>query len=134
MQSILDEEQRKKAVAEDKDENVLFQDVFKFRGIIGQGQFGVVLLVQNVECASPTKKENFELHNYEINHAVDEAKIKSYSALKVMHKNALHPDEVKVIRGEAKILEMLVDERNIVQIKDVSEELIPTVFQSCFFC
>lgn len=44
----------------------------------------------------------------------------SYSALKVINKNALHPDEVKVIRGEAKILEMLVDERNIVQIKDVS--------------
>lgn len=45
-----------------------------------------------------------------------------------MHKNALHPDEVKVIRGEAKILEMLVDERNIVQIKDVSEEINQTVF------
>jgi hypothetical protein len=36
------------------------------------------------------------------------------SALKVINKNALHPDEVKVIRGEAKILEMLLNERNIV--------------------
>jgi hypothetical protein len=32
----------------------------------------------------------------------------------------LHPDEVKVIRGEAKILEMLVDEPNVVQIRNVS--------------
>jgi hypothetical protein len=44
----------------------------------------------------------------------------SYSALKVINKNALHPDEVKVIRGEAKILEMLVDEPNVVQIRNVS--------------
>lgn len=47
-------------------------------------------------------------------------KPEKFSALKVINKNALHPDEVKVIRGEAKILEMLVNERNIVQIKDVS--------------
>jgi hypothetical protein len=40
--------------------------------------------------------------------------------LKVINKNALHPDEVKVIRGEAKILEMLVDEPNVVQIRNVS--------------
>jgi len=37
LQRILDEEQRKQAIAEEIDENVLFQDVFKFRGIIGQG-------------------------------------------------------------------------------------------------
>lgn len=41
-------------------------------------------------------------------------KSEKFSALKVINKNALHPDEVKVIRGEAKILEMLVNERNIV--------------------
>lgn len=40
-----------------------------------------------------------------------------------MNKNALHPDEVKVIRGEAKILEMLVDEPNVVQIRNVSLKL-----------
>ena len=38
-----------------------------------------------------------------------------------MNKNALHPDEVKVIRGEAKILEMLVGESNIVQITNFYE-------------
>jgi len=50
----------------------------------------------------------------------DVKKQERLSALKVINKNALHPDEVLVIRGEAKILEMLVNERNIVQIKDVS--------------
>lgn len=43
-----------------------------------------------------------------------------FSALKVINKNALHPEEVKVIRGEAKILEMLKNESNVVQIRDVS--------------
>lgn len=51
----------------------------------------------------------------------DVKKQERLSALKVINKNALHPDEVMVIRGEAKILEMLVNERNIVQIKDVSK-------------
>lgn len=50
----------------------------------------------------------------------DLARNQRFSALKVINKNALHPEEVKVIRGEAKILEMLKNESNVVQIRDVS--------------
>jgi hypothetical protein len=58
IQNLLDEEHRLKQGVDDTDENVLFEDLFKFRGIIGQGMFGVVLLVQtNQQEASPLKRE-----------------------------------------------------------------------------
>ena len=52
------------------------------------------------ELASPTKKE--------------------LSALKIISKDKLHMDDVKIIRGEARVLEVLEGRPNIVQLKNVS--------------
>lgn len=78
-----------------------------------------MLLVQTTEEMSPGKTDFDIIHTVGMPELAVK-KSEKFSALKVINKNALHPDEVKVIRGEAKILEMLVNERNIVQIKDVS--------------
>jgi hypothetical protein len=42
------------------------------------------------------------------------------SALKIISKDKLHADDVKIIRGEAKVLEMLEGLSHIVQLKNVS--------------
>jgi serine/threonine protein kinase len=77
--------------------------------------FGVVLLVQANDQDSPLKHQQMlDLDESDL------TRNQRFSALKVINKNALHPEEVKVIRGEAKILEMLKNESNVVQIRDVS--------------
>jgi hypothetical protein len=74
-----------------------------------------VLLVQAVqENISPLKRE-YTVYNVQSEEtSVKKERHQSFSALKVINKNALHSDEVKVIRGEAKILQMLLNEPNIV--------------------
>lgn len=43
------------------------------------------------------------------------------SALKIISKDKLHPDDVKIIRGEAKVLEMLEGLPHIVQLRNFYE-------------
>lgn len=69
------------------------------RGILGQGQYGVVILVQ---CVSSSNTEN------------------ELSALKVIWKQRFNKDELSVIRSEATILQKLMGQDHIVQIKNVS--------------
>jgi serine/threonine protein kinase len=76
-------------------QGVLFTDYFKLRGLIGKGQYGVVLLVLNI---------------------LEEA----LSALKIICKANLHQQEVSVIKSEALILQKLKGQKHIVQIKNVS--------------
>lgn len=65
-------------------DSTLFRDYFRMRGIIGQGQYGVVLLVQCVYNPSNLEEE--------------------LSAIKVIYKSRLHNAELTVIRSEATIL------------------------------
>ena len=41
-------------------------------------------------------------------------KVKELSALKIICKDKLHMDDIKIIRGEARVLEMLEGNPNIV--------------------
>ena len=43
------------------------------------------------------------------------------SALKIIYKGKLHKEEIKIIRGEANILELLEGKKNIVQLKNFYE-------------
>ena len=52
------------------------------------------------------------------------SKVKELSALKIISKDRLHADDIKVMRGEARVLEMLEGRPNIVQLKNVSAIVI----------
>ena len=75
---------------------MLFRDLYKFKGILGQGQFGVVLLVTNI--ADNEKR-----------------------ALKIIYKSRLHEQEIEIIRSESEILQKLITKTNIVQSFQVSK-------------
>jgi serine/threonine protein kinase len=47
--------------------------------------------------------------------------VKELSALKIISKDRLHADDIKVMRGEARVLEMLEGRPNIVQLKNFYE-------------
>lgn len=69
-----------------------FNDFFKMRAILGQGQYGIVLLVQ---CIYSQDKEE-------------------QSAVKVINKARLYPSELEIIRSEADILQKLAGNEHIV--------------------
>ena len=52
----------------------------------------------------------------------------SHYALKVIYKHGLHPQEVKIIRSEASILQKFIGKSNIVQIENVKQIFIVLLF------
>jgi serine/threonine protein kinase len=70
----------------------MFNDVYKFKGLLGVGTFGVVMLVLNKETNEKC-------------------------ALKVIYKGRLVKEEVEVIRNESDILAKFRNKSNVVQFK-----------------
>ena len=72
-----------------EDKKIVFSDVYSLSGVLGAGQFGIVLAVRP-KTISPyhTTEEQREL-----------------SALKIIYKGKLCQEEIRIIRGEANILE-----------------------------
>lgn len=86
----------------DDTDSIRFGDIFRFKGLLGQGTFGVVMMVQDkIFDRSPTPLDG------------DDSKRETY-ALKIINKRVLHPEEIKIIRGESKILKSLVGLPNVV--------------------
>lgn len=83
-------------------DTIKFSDIFKFKGLLGQGTFGVVMMVEDkIFDRSPTPIDGDD-------------SIKETYALKIINKSVLHPEEIKIIRGESKILKSLVGLPNVV--------------------
>lgn len=78
---------------------IKFNDLFKFRGLLGHGSYGVVITVQDKfsEDNAPT------------------------TALKIISKQKLYNEQINVIRGESKILSTLVGVPNVVQFLNIFE-------------
>ena len=68
---------------------MIFSDVYSLAGVLGAGQFGIVLAVRP-KTISPY-------------HTPEEQK--DMSALKIIYKGKLCQEEIRVIRSEANILE-----------------------------
>ena len=76
---------------------VLFNELFRFRGILGQGSFGIVICVE------------------------DKFKPGETYALKIINKNALAANQIAVIHSESKVLKQMVDRPNVVQFVNIFE-------------
>ena len=72
-------------------QQIKFSDLFKIKGLLGQGAYGVVVSVS----------DRFRT-------------IADTSALKIINKQRLYPEQIAVIRGESKILRQLVGAPNVV--------------------
>jgi len=92
--------------SEDEDfserQTIKFGELFKLRGMLGQGTYGVVVMVQDRLLL------------------VNEDKVETY-ALKIINKAVLHAEEINIIRGESKILHSLVGLPNVVQFINIFE-------------
>ena len=60
---------------------------------------------------SPNSRENIKKDETAMPKII---KVKELSALKIICKDKLHTDDIKIIRGEARVLEMLEGNPNIV--------------------
>ena len=83
---------------------IKFSDLFKFRGLLGQGQYGMVIVVQDKFDCNVNQNCNPDT-----------------TALKIINKQRLHPEQIAVIRGESKILQTLVGVPNVVQYLNIFE-------------
>ena len=97
-----------------KDKNILFSDVFSLHGVLGAGQYGIVLSVK------PKQNSRYYQSNWSF-YGQSSAMANEMSALKIIYKGKLHKEEIKIIRGEANILELLEGKQNIVQLKNFYE-------------
>ena len=79
--------------------------MYSLSGVLGAGAFGIVLAVRP-KTISPY-------------HTAEE--MKELSALKIMYKGKLSQEEVRIIRGEANILEQLEGKQCIVQLRNFYE-------------
>ena len=84
---------------------MIFSDVYSLAGVLGAGQFGIVLAVRP-KTISPY-------------HTPEEQK--DMSALKIIYKGKLCQEEIRVIRSEANILEQLEGKQFVVQLKNFYE-------------
>eukprot|EP00347_Sterkiella_histriomuscorum_P023943 403332847 len=75
---------------EEQNQKIIFSDIYKFKGILGIGMFGVVILVINI-------------------------KDQCQRALKIIYKTRLNDEETEVIKTESEILQKLRQKQNIVQ-------------------
>ena len=75
---------------------ILFQDYFRLRAILGQGQFGIVLLVNCLYNLPPVDQLTRMNHDPET---------EEQSAIKVITKAKLHKGELEILRSEAQILQ-----------------------------
>lgn len=90
-----------------KEPTVLFQDCFSLHGFLGSGVYGIVL---SVSPKATTQGQG-------------QGEAGELSALKIIFKGSLHRSEVKIIRSEARALEILNGHPNIVKLKNVSLSL-----------
>ena len=104
--------------------SITFNDIFKFRGLLGQGSYGIVIMVQDkiqerIFQDRVDKEQKIDPLRFPRDSA---GKIigKSF-ALKIINKQVLNQEEIKVIRGESKILNSLVGKDNVVQFKNIFE-------------
>ena len=113
--------------------------MFKFRGLLGQGSYGVVMIVQDKILCSQKDYQSTSNDGSKMNGSFFEtqksakdqegkcqlenehSKPRETYALKIINKSVLNSQEISALKGEATIMRDMVGRSNVVQFLNIFE-------------